>query len=358
MGIQRHLEIDFQSEVYCNFITNSELRSFSDNEDIVTDWTSKGYDKKDERKLEESSFDRHSFRKTDYQIESRATGRVVNTVTVHDVFSNPCILQISAILFLKKNGMADDLSQRVQDAFKNVDVMDVDNAEAQFLREGVSYDDYHIALSFTLGRTADAILNDTNSQSFLDQIDRQLFAVREIAQTRVCTANDVVQDDSDVVIGDPDKPEPPILAHETEEMRSADCGDLDITAHRAGTVFSFIEFKTIWVLKEIKIGRCTVMKTHVPVLQTRENRQVLIAYVISQEGIKQLFEKAIRGCVEKAAIETGLLILITQGGALGAAITVFSTSCLQCLESKLSDDVRCLKPNLKIVTERDSWRNA
>jgi hypothetical protein len=354
MGIERQISLDFRSEQYCDFVIDQEQRDFTDIAEIENEWTAMSFVKRGIRTIHQSDLDVPSFRRAEYKVSSSASGRVINTVSIHEPIVNPCVLLINAILFLK-DGMDPSSVEEIETAFDQVDIMDVDMTEAEFLRQGINPDDYHIALSFLLTRKSDPRLNDERSKAFVQQTLGLGFSVSFQGETVTCTASDAVQDERHVIDGDPDDPARPILEHETQEMQRDDCRNLGLTEETIGTVFIFPEFRMDWVLKKIRVGRCRVVKTHVPVLRVRHNRQVLVAYVVSEDSIRRAFDRAIRDCVIKAALETGILIAVTKGAALATVVTVFVTSCTDCIERKLSDDVRCLKPNLKLVTQRGDW---
>lgn len=362
MGIERSFEPDLNSAEICKFLGDTENANekFSDRKSISTGWINQGYSEISDRiPIAQTKIDRVSFIRNTYVVESR-DGRLIKQVDVYDPVYHPCMLSIGTLLFLKPDIDA-QLVTRVEQAFQHTDLNDVDDAELTFLREGLSFDDYQVVFFFELIRTKDRQVDRTNSTSFEQQVGSQtddegkpIYRVERADSTHVCEAPSNEQDPGTVIDGDINNPDRDILEHERREMEGK-CEDLELVPKRVGTAFELIETKTKWELRKIKIGKCTVMKTKLPIIYSRRNRQILIAYVVAEKSLVAAAEKAILDCIKKAAEDTAILILVTAGSALPAAKVVFIASCLKCLESKFSDQVKCLKPDLKLVTERTDW---
>ena len=134
-----------------------------------------------------------------------------------------------------------------------------------------------------------------------------------------------------------------------------DCEGLVPTEHKIGTLFQYPEWKTKWVLKKIKVGRCSIMKTKVPVLYTRTTKKVLYSFVLSPKDARRLLERVFLNCMENSALVGGLLLLVT-GGNFATAISAFKITMEVCLSTKVPDSIkRCLIPDLGILTEKSGW---
>ena len=93
----------------------------------------------------------------------------------------------------------------------------------------------------------------------------------------------------------------------------------------------------------------------VPVTESRLTKQALWGSVMSRQQVKDYFENSMKDCMEQAAITTAVLILVTEGGGLSAAVQVFTTSVMKCLEAKLTQAVDCLFVSLDLVKEEGDW---
>jgi hypothetical protein len=97
------------------------------------------------------------------------------------------------------------------------------------------------------------------------------------------------------------------------------------------------------------------MKTKIPVIFSRINKQALWGYVMTESQIKRNFGKSIEQCMVDAAIETSIVGVVTGGLGFLAAAAIFTAVCQACLDSKLDDAIQCLFSSLIIVTERSAW---
>jgi hypothetical protein len=76
---------------------------------------------------------------------------------------------------------------------------------------------------------------------------------------------------------------------------------------------------------------------------------------MSKEQIKDNFETALRDCLETAAVSTAVLVIVTGGMGLSAAVQAFVAAVMNCLEQKVTAAVACLISGLKIVQQSSDW---
>lgn len=300
------------------------------------------------------------------RVEVRSpAGRLLFEPWLTDVVVFECELTVLAILFLKQ-GLDPAKAALVETAFANTDIEGTspDEAERDLFAQGVDIDDYQVDLAFGLQSPGRPPFPRTAVEAYLAQVNgitlkgRSLYVARETGEQEISCEGGMPQYPPEAVIiveSEPEEIVPVLTERAQQELDRRDCDNIEVTEYRVGTAFQYPEFKVDWLQKRVKIGRCW---TYVPwpVTMTRTRKNILYAYVVSTPQMKQAFERAIRDCVEFAAISTGVLLILTSvAGGWAAALTAFVTACQQCLETKFEDTVRCLYPDLKLIEEYDDW---
>ena len=363
MSIQRDFHPDFQAEAVCNFLKAAGNTDdlYSSEAEPRAEWQAEGYDFAAARYLTAAQpFPMRTFSTQSCNVYTQA-GRLLNTVDLTDPVDHALELRISALLFLKPH-IDPALLARINAAFQTTDLNDVDSVENDFRNQGVAYNDYQIVFAFELKRTADADFRTINISTFQQQMagytdvnGNPMYQLRWLDQiTMACEASDYQLDDDHIVEGDPN--DPLAALEEYEAALGQPCEGLTLIAHRVGTVFQIYEFKIEWLVRPIRIGRCRIMKTKVPVPFYRLRKEVLWCYVTTERDIRRYFETAIVDCIEYAAVSTAVLVIVTGGMGLSAAAAAFGSACQQCLEAKITQVVTCLFSKLKLVAEHDNWR--
>jgi hypothetical protein len=110
-------------------------------------------------------------------------------------------------------------------------------------------------------------------------------------------------------------------------------------------------------MRDVRIGRCKITRTKVPVLETRTTKKVLYSYVLSPPEIQTFLERVFLDCMETSAVTAGLLMLVT-GGDFPAAVAAFKIAMAACLANKIKDDYKkCIIPDLAIIIEHNEWHD-
>ncbi|MPR05654.1 hypothetical protein [Microvirga tunisiensis] len=222
-----------------------------------------------------------------------------------------------------------------------------------------------MALSYILERLEYKDLRDCRdcidnlleqARNHVDELGNPYFGMRESESgiRLLCDAPSNATPEEHIIYGDVNDPEGAIL--EYERQKGGPCSDaIAVTAHRIGTIFKHPEWRTVMKLKDVKIGRCRIVRTKVPVIESRERNRVGWGYVLSEEHIKHDSERSLRECIETAAISTAIVILIHGGKNIDASISMFISHILQCLEHKLEATVRCISAEFKEISEYKEW---
>ncbi len=250
------------------------------------------------------------------------------------------------------------------DAFEHADLVNdsIGDIESGLIANGIKVDDYYVDLSFKLVKAGDPMRSEANYRLFVDQMsslrdkDGNLaYSVVEVEYGReLCDYPDNSFPHADVlIVGDVDDPIAEITA--TEQGQHKQCENLEVTSHRIGTMFQYLEWKTVWEVREIRVGRCRIMKTKIPVFYSRQRKEALWCYAMTTEQLKRNFEKSIKGCLESAANQTATLAIVIGGLGLAAAAEAFSRAFFFCFETKVEDAVDCIFKSLKLVAEVGDW---
>lgn len=361
MPIQRFLDVDLQSEPVCEFLKNPNAEPYDAKFESMN-----GYEDTGKRKnlaYSEPSTSEillHTAIVRNYEIYDRETGMQVSTGRTITRLDHRLNLDAYALL-LVKSGISDEHRTTVEEAFKNYNPGkgDVDAVESALVLQGIPIGAYQVLLSFKLTRVAEPVLDDTHDRAF-KSIARQSeqHDVRQIGRdAETCDVPDIDLDETDrtVVVQDPDRPSKGLAEIGERLGAERDCHGLEPTEHRVGTLFQYPEWKIKWVMKDVKIGHCRIVRTKLPELWTRTTKKVLYCFVLSSRDAKRLLEKVFLNCMETSAIVGGLLLLVT-GGNFATALAAFKYSMETCLATKVPDSIkRCLISDLAILTDHDSW---
>lgn len=358
MTIQRSLNFDFNDPAICSWLKGRDGR-YTSGADLRNERLADGYAIFNVRSLQPADdVSLPLFFEHECEVRS-ASGRLMYKRKIVDVVMYTLSVDVTAILYLR--GVDPAMTQKLVDIFTATDLNDVDQAEADLLAGGISSDSYQVDLEIVI-----AIKKETGSQralldTFVQQIEGQygrdgkrLYSVNVLGEPRIVCDGDLPQfPDSDiVVVGDITKPGDELLSD--ARKKNPRCDNIEIVDYEVGTAFQYPEYKQEWGKKKLRIGRCWTWIWW-PTTFTRTRKYVLHAFVVATPDIRRAFERAIRDCLEDSAIKTGVLVLVTGGMSLPAAVTVFVTACQLCLESKLEDIVDCVIPGMKLVTEIGEW---
>jgi hypothetical protein len=326
MPIQRSISPDFQKPAICTYL-NSARPTYDDEEaEAKKQWTTAGYQfvagGNGKRKLANATINLRTFVARECKVFTPAN-RLLQSPTIIDAIDHNLDCTIFALLFVRP-ALAKPLIDQITQAFQTTDPSgpDLGAAETAIIKAGAQMDDYQVTLIFELTRLRPPEDKRTNLTAFEDQIknykDRNGRPVYELEVTEkielLCDAPSNAFDDRNIITGDVDHPEKAITDYENGQGHP--CEGLEITDHRIGTAFQYYEWKTEWKVRPIRIGPCEIMRTKIPVIYSRIRKQALWGYAMTEAELKRNIEKAIIDCLERAAIETGALIIVTGGWAL------------------------------------------
>jgi hypothetical protein len=361
MPVDTSFNPDFGDPKLCAFL-NSDYATltFSDGDSAAEQWIQLGYQKESSKPALASpeKIFLQTYEITTFDVRT-PDDHPLYLVDVADAVEHRLLMQIVAILLLK-TGLDAEKSKAAKDAFDNGDPNQAAEIESELIRNGLQSDDYVVCLSMSLTQGAPPVVTQTNRQAFIGQVSNQtdskgqkLYRVERKSNSRNCDQPPNADSDDNVVICDPDRPEDCLKKKANSDH--PDCDGLVLTPLRIGTAYQYDEWRTISKKKKIKIGRCWTWMW-VPVVESRLTKQALWGSVASKDNIKKYFERSLKECLETAAISTAVLVLVTEGGGLSAAVQVFITSVMKCLESKLEQAVTCLFVNLDLVKEQGDWQ--
>lgn len=360
MPIQRFLDLDLRAEPVCAFLKNHGADSYDAGFEPLDGYEDTGH-LKDLSYSEPSTSEirLHTAILKDYEIYDIQTQMQVSkgrTITRVDHGLN---LHGYALL-LVKSGISKAHRTAIVDAFTAYQPGqdDVDAVEAALVQQGIPIAAYQVLLSFKLTRVAAPVLDDSHDKAFRSIAQSDRHGVRQQgSELETCDVPNIDLDATDrtVAVNDPESPSQGLADLGERLVAERDCNGLEPTPHRIGALFQYPEWKIEWVMTDIKIGRCRIMRTKLPELWTRTTRKVLYSFVLSSADAKRLLERVFLNCMETSAIVGGLLLLVT-GGNFATALAAFKLSMEACLASKVPDAIkRCLIPDLAILTDHGAW---
>jgi hypothetical protein len=365
MPVERDLSPDLKSDQICAFLSDYATQHYSDFTQITADRTAAGFDFQNAltRELGSTRMALRTFAVRSVDLFTSA-GRFIRRHEIIDPIDHGLVLKIVALLFTRA-GISQASADAILDAFQNADLDNdaIDQIETRLIRGGVGLADYYVDLSFTLDRTQPPEQLDGNYGLFMQQMGeaedaagRPAYRVVAIEGYRQrCDVPNMSFPDKDiVVVADALDPLNEISGLENESH--PECEGLEITPHRIGTAFQYYEWKIEWEVRPIRIGRCQIMKTKIPIIYSRIRKEALWCYAMTTPQLKRNIEKAIVGCLEAAAVETAVLAIVTGGLGLAAAAQAFANAFWSCLEKKVEDAVTCIFTSLKLVSEPGEWR--
>lgn len=375
MPIQRTISPDLSTGAVCNFLNTLVEKKYSEEESCKNEWMSNGFEfveggSKSILPQRQSLFMTTFFSKK-AEVISVASGRRHAEVDVICPIGHELELNICALLFIKKGKVSNSVKDQILDIFMNTVISEehIDDAETDLIRAGVGIGDYQVVLFFELWRRRRSEISSdtdnvnlqalkTQTEELRDAAGNQIFRVRISEQIQLlCNApSNTTDHENQIEVGDIDNPIKEIAdaIRRREELRR--CDGIEIVNKQIGNKFYYKEWKIEWEIRSIKTGRCTICKLHLPITYFRKARKTLWATVVVSGSLKPAIEKMVLGCIEDAAITTGIVIVLTGGMGLAAAITVFSVACWACLEKKFPETLECILPSLYLATERDEWR--
>lgn len=363
MPIDTALNTDLSAPELCNFLARDySTDTYTDEVSATDQWIADGYHKAADR-LTLANAEKlflQTYEVTTFDVRT-ADNRPLPTVDVADAVEHRLLMQVKAYLLLKPDLTA-DLADAITKAFEQTDPNDASKAEADLIRTGASIDDYVVCLGIQLVQGQPKVVSTVNRDAFRNQIAHQsdssgklLYRVEWNAINAACHwASNENSGDHVVICDNVDHPDD--CLEKSANEKHPHCDGLAVTKHRIGTAFQYNEWRTVSKKQRIKIGRCWTW-LWVPTVQTRLTKQALWGSVQSKQQIKDYFEKALRDCLESAAISTAILILVTGGEAIAVAAKVFVTAVMQCLEKKVTTAVDCLFADLELVKEPGDWED-
>ena len=363
MPIERSRDIDLRSPEVCAFLLDENAPLYDDKSERTPGYFNSG-ERKQLRFTEPTSdgLVLYSSIKRRYEVFERASNMQVSTGRTITRVDHKLKLEIYAGLLLK-DGITEEHKLAVLDAFQDFDASrgDIDEVETSLIQSGVPSSAYRVFLSYLLRRTSPPSHNTEHDDAFKASVrENEVYDLRQVGRDLAsCDVPDLDLDSTERVVPVPD-PEIPDIGLQTisdslSAERERDCENVVPTRHRVGTLFQYPEWKIKWVLKEIRIGPCRIMKTKLPELWTRTTKKVLYAIVISPKDAQGVFEKIFLRCLKTSTIVGGLLLLVTWGN-FATALSAFKISMHGCLATNIPDAMkRCIVPELVIVTDKNPW---
>jgi hypothetical protein len=369
MPIERLLKPDFQSEDLCDWLSGNQP-TFVDDLNILEE-IGDGTDYEASKlagiilPTDKTELVLFTFTETIYRIKYRNTDRDFADLKGVSGTGNRVLVGAIATLFLKK-GISPDKAGRISSAFQsfaaNAQTLgtDASRVEKELAEQAVETDDYYVKLVLRLERL-EKVKEFDNNDELLQSIDNTegTYQVISSRETTCCRYPDyVLPDDKTTEVDDVDdkkQVDDAIQQTANDKAAESDCNGI-ITRHkRIGTLYQRREWKTEWEMQWIRVGKCRLIKTRVPVVYHRTRKRALYAYTATTANADQFIGKAMEDCAWSAAISTGLIVLIVGGMDYRLAVAAWSSAFLQCMKDKIDDGVRCVIHDCEIVTEKGEW---
>ncbi|TIN79756.1 hypothetical protein [Mesorhizobium sp.] len=365
MSVQRDIAPDLAHPKICPFLNDFDpkTKTFSLEGENKNERQSQGYTLVDTKEIHTQKQVMMTCLARTFDVISTQSGRVILTSEIFDPIEHHLSLEIWAILFLKDE-LDKSLSEEIIKIFKDTNpadpATDLEAIETRIIRAGANMSDYQVDLVWRLTKVEAPIMSTLNSTAFrelvesvVDENGRAYHRVREQQQTRLTCEMPKHNDDEEIIVCK-DLVNPIECIAKREPIHEG-CSDLVYTDQAIGTVFQYYEWKVEWLVRPVKIGRCTIMKTRIPVFFSRITKQVLWGYTLTLQQTKDNFERQMKECILWAAGVTAVAVLVAGGMGIKAAANAFSTALMTCLEQKLDDAVECVFGSMRLVAQSSGW---
>jgi len=380
MSVERSFEPDLQSDAICDFLKNTgaEGDTYTYDDEVRASWEGQGYAYSrrlwiDHLNIDPANdpliFNRQTYWKRTCRVYTRPPAeRLLETVQIIEPVDHKCEMLIHALLFIKVTNppMPQATVDLIENAFDINNLNDVDAVETQLHRDGVDADAYQVVFSFDFVRRAAPNALGHNEAAFREAIQNNLgvdgqplYSARwDDAAVLSCSEPSNEHNSDHVILANPDDPSEAILAEATEKYGGGEgspCPQIVVIDRRIGTAYQYYEWQTRWEPKNVRIGRCRIVRMRVPVIYSRIARQAVWAFVFTAPDIAGAAEKGLKDCIIVSAAATAVLVIVSGGMGIEAAAAAFKAACQACIEAKINDARRCLFTDLKLVLEHTDW---
>lgn len=367
MPIQRLLSLDLESQEVCKFLKDHSKQDFEygdkDAAFTMPEYIDTGKNKPIEFTGPKSNHvTLYTCLQSEYEVYKKNNNMQVALGTTLTRISHDLTISLYAFLYIRRD-MEQEKIGKIEEAFMNYDPGrdDVDEIEQRLMDQGFKISDYHVFLSFKLTRTNEPQFDYSHDEAFRKQArESNLHGLRKLTCSKICAMPNMNLDEDKTgrvqKVEDTNTPTDGLQKLADIVSRdSRDCYGLVPTPYRIGTLYQYPEWKIEWVVREFKIGDCTVMKTKIPVLYTRLTKKVLYGLVLSPKDTKELLEKLFLSCIRDSAIAGGIVFLVT-GGNFATALSAFKYIVTTCLSTRVPDKIaKCLFPELVIFSKKGDW---
>ena len=369
MPIQRNIYADLQSDAVCDFLKKHSEQQYDEDFDRDYWLVEQGYElSQSPVKDMTDSIDLtkeillYTCINNKYTIKKNNNGDFAVGETKTRV-NHALTFSPYAILLYKQDL---DRSEKtiIQNAFDTFSpgVDDVDAAETDLLSQGIALSDYQVLLSFKLNRSKEVTFEDGQDRAFREHLGDE-YEIITTQSEEVCPCDssnfDIAAGPRRIERDNPDDADAPDELFEEildNVVGDVPCKILRPVKKKAGTLFKYPEWKIVWVMKEIRIGPCKLMKTKLPQLYTRVSQVNLYAISFAEEQLLPFFLKILENCLIRSAIASALLTLVTGGNFL-TAVAAFKIAMQACVSTQIADRfLKCIIFELAIVTDKSPWR--
>lgn len=359
MPVQRFIDFELRSPEVCNFLTsNPEVPTFEAEIEIPSGYSFSNHSKVLTPNEEDSRVDLFTSVIKEYLVWESKSKSIQPPITIHKTVTrlgHPLKLEFLAYLCIKDE-VSDTQRKAITAVFDSFQPSsdDLDSIETQLVNSGISLNLYSVLLTFRLTRSGPVFVADRWHDDYLK--NNESLELIEVNKKVTCELPTLNFDDPTrtAEVDDFAHADWAIDRLSTDVSAILDCDRMRSDAKEKIAAFSYKEFKVEMRIKRIRIGRCRIAKTRIPVLLSRTTRVDFYAIVISPtEAIPQLmplFLHCLREVVGSARID---LLLMWDFPSAVAAFKAGVTSCLR--NRVLPEIARCLAPELLVVKSKSNW---
>lgn len=371
MAIESMISLDLESKEICNWL-HSDQAEIADPDNILSEVDTQFDDSKvsalilNSDSLNDNTILLSVFHERKFKVLLKGTDREIAVLSSVKSTQYRVDVIFEAYLYIK-NDMDESSHSELLSFFSNFQINaqsiqeDLMASENGLISKGIMPSDYKVVLIPVLKKIDEVTLFDSHDAFGQHVLDNPRYDVVEVEGNVTCKYPDRLVDSSKEIlvenIEDVESVENAVEERAAELASTRDCNGMVTFNKRLATLFQFPEWKTEMENKEIRIGKCRIVKTKVPVVYHRTTKRALYAFVATPRSGENYLHKSVMDCIVSASISTGVVALLTGGLSITLSIAAWSSAFVECIKGKLSDGVRCIVHDLNVVTEKGEWKH-
>jgi len=363
MPVQRTVLIDFDTEDLCRFLRDDSHASQVIPE-LPSEFDSADFERQKGAVRIISGFECHRPVGLLRQVICRSpTNRPIRVVPITDYEIHKIMVELEASLFIRQSAMA--FAPQILDTFSNTPLdasFDLGVIEDLLAGQGIPSSAYYVALSTRLVKVGQPAISteqlDRYIRSLQDldgMIGQEPFRVEIREPTKICVSPSSLPK-SPVVFEYPEGGNPP---SDLEIIATTEPGQCDnprlFKTHAGRNQDKHFQHSFITVMKEIRIGRCTLVKTKVWVFAQRTAWEDIMLWAKTEGGVSNALQPAIEKALLSAAGQLNTVQNIKSNIGWDATAADFKRVATDRLLQLFPDYPPCLDAGFSLEWQCTDW---